>query len=144
VRDMRIRVIDVLDLLANGLTPQQVLEELPDLEPEDIQACLQFASRLTNHPVIEAIVLLLDNKGRAIASGVAFLASAFVSAVGLKLAKEPCIDPYFSPRVGCMTRGDPHLGFLDYIIIVAVAFIAMAAVWSVTGKFRSRVSRAGR
>jgi uncharacterized protein (DUF433 family) len=36
---MRIRVTDVLDLLANGLTQQQVLEELPDLEPEDIQAC---------------------------------------------------------------------------------------------------------
>ena len=32
VRGMRIRVSDVLDLLANGLTPEQVLEELPDLE----------------------------------------------------------------------------------------------------------------
>jgi len=36
---MRIRVTDVLDLLANGLTAEQVLEELPDLELEDIQAC---------------------------------------------------------------------------------------------------------
>jgi uncharacterized protein (DUF433 family) len=44
IRGMRIRVVDVLDLLANGLTPQQVIEELPDLEIEDIQACLQFAS----------------------------------------------------------------------------------------------------
>lgn len=35
---MRIRVVDVLDLLGNGLTPQQVLEELPDLEMADIQA----------------------------------------------------------------------------------------------------------
>jgi uncharacterized protein (DUF433 family) len=35
---MRIRVTDVLDLLAAGLTPQQILEELPDLEPEDITA----------------------------------------------------------------------------------------------------------
>jgi len=34
-------VIDVLDLLGNGLTPQQVIEELPDLNPEDIQACLK-------------------------------------------------------------------------------------------------------
>ena len=33
IRGMRIRVTDVLDLLANGLTPAQVLEELPDLEP---------------------------------------------------------------------------------------------------------------
>jgi len=42
---MRIRVSDVLDLLANGLTPEQVVEELPDLELLDVQACLRFASR---------------------------------------------------------------------------------------------------
>jgi uncharacterized protein (DUF433 family) len=40
VRGMRIRIVDVLDLLAAGLTQQQVLEELPDLEPQDISACL--------------------------------------------------------------------------------------------------------
>ena len=50
VRGMRIRVSDVLDLLANGLTPEQVLEELPDLEREDIRACLVYASRQTSHP----------------------------------------------------------------------------------------------
>jgi uncharacterized protein (DUF433 family) len=51
---MRIRVTDVLDLLANGLTPEQVLEELPDLELEDIRACLRFASRRLDHPVVAA------------------------------------------------------------------------------------------
>jgi uncharacterized protein (DUF433 family) len=54
VRGMRIRVIDVLDLLSNGLTAEQVLEELPDLEPEDIQACLAYASRRLDHPVLGA------------------------------------------------------------------------------------------
>ena len=54
IRGMRIRVIDVLDLLANGLTPEQVVEELPDLDPEDILACLRFASRRLDHPVIGA------------------------------------------------------------------------------------------
>ena len=54
IRGMRIRVIDVLDLLANGLTPEQVLEEFPDLEAEDILACLRFASRRLDHPVIAA------------------------------------------------------------------------------------------
>ncbi len=54
VRAMRIRVMDVLDLLANGLTAQQVLEELPDLQPEDIQACLKYASRKLDHPVLTA------------------------------------------------------------------------------------------
>jgi len=54
IRGMRIRVSDVLDLLANGLTPEQVLEELPDLEVDDIQACLRYASRRFNHPVLLA------------------------------------------------------------------------------------------
>jgi uncharacterized protein (DUF433 family) len=47
---MRIRVSDVLDLLAAGLSAEQVVEELPDLEPADVAACLRFASRRFNHP----------------------------------------------------------------------------------------------
>ena len=54
IRGMRIRVIDVLDLLAAGLTQQQVLNELPDLEAEDISACLRFASSRLNHPILAA------------------------------------------------------------------------------------------
>ena len=54
VRGMRIRVTDVLDLLAAGLTPEQVLRELPDLEPDDIHACLRFASRRVDHPIVAA------------------------------------------------------------------------------------------
>ena len=54
VRGMRIRVTDVLDLLANGLSAEQVLEELPDLEGEDVRACLRFASRSLDHPVVMA------------------------------------------------------------------------------------------
>ncbi|HEX3126078.1 MAG TPA: DUF433 domain-containing protein [Thermoanaerobaculia bacterium] len=54
VRGMRIRVTDILDLLASGLTPAEVLEELPDLEAEDIQACLRFASHRLDHPVLVA------------------------------------------------------------------------------------------
>ena len=42
IRGMRIRVIDVLDLLAAGLTTEQVLEELPDLEREDVRAVLRY------------------------------------------------------------------------------------------------------
>lgn len=54
IRGMRIRVIDVLDLLAAGLTQQQVLEELSDLEAEDISACLRFASSRFTHPILAA------------------------------------------------------------------------------------------
>ncbi|OQW95827.1 MAG: hypothetical protein BWK77_06810 [Verrucomicrobia bacterium A1] len=44
IRGLRIRVVDVLDLLAAGLSPEKVVEELPDLELPDVQACLQYAS----------------------------------------------------------------------------------------------------
>jgi uncharacterized protein (DUF433 family) len=54
IRGMRIRVADVLELLANGLTAQEILEEMPDLEAEDIQACLQYARDHVGHPVIAA------------------------------------------------------------------------------------------
>ncbi len=54
IRGMRIRVTDVLDLLASGLSPAQVLEELPDLATEDIEACLRFASRRIDHPILAA------------------------------------------------------------------------------------------
>jgi uncharacterized protein (DUF433 family) len=50
VRGMRIRVSDVLDLLAAGLTTDQVIEELPDLERDDVAACLRFASRRLGNP----------------------------------------------------------------------------------------------
>ena len=54
IRGMRIRVSDVLDLLENGLSPKEIVEEMPDLELEDIRASLRFASRRLNHPVVAA------------------------------------------------------------------------------------------
>ena len=54
VRGMRIRVTDVLDLLAAGLSPQEVVSDLPDLTLEDVQACLRYASRRLNHPILAA------------------------------------------------------------------------------------------
>jgi len=51
---MRIRGSDVLNLLAGGLTAEQVVEELPDLERDDVAACLRFASRRVGHPVFAA------------------------------------------------------------------------------------------
>ena len=54
VRGMRIRVSDVLDLFAAGLSRDEILEELPDLEPDDLRACLQFAARRLDHPILAA------------------------------------------------------------------------------------------
>jgi uncharacterized protein (DUF433 family) len=51
---MRIRVVDVLDLFAAGLSAEQILEEMPDLEMEDLQAALQYAARKVDHPVLAA------------------------------------------------------------------------------------------
>lgn len=54
VRGMRIRVIDVLDLLAAGLSTEAILEEMPDLEAEDIRACVLYARSRIDHPVVAA------------------------------------------------------------------------------------------
>ena len=54
IRGMRIRATDVLNLLASGLSFEQILDEMPDLEREDIVATIQFATRRIDHAVIAA------------------------------------------------------------------------------------------
>ncbi len=54
IRGMRIRVVDVLDLFAAGLDAEQILNEMPDLEREDLQAALHYAARTLDHPVLAA------------------------------------------------------------------------------------------
>jgi uncharacterized protein (DUF433 family) len=54
IRGMRIRVVDILDLYAAGLSAEQILDEMPDLEMEDLQAALQYAARRLDHPVLAA------------------------------------------------------------------------------------------
>lgn len=54
IRGMRIRVSDVLDLLASGLTPDQVIIDLPDLEIEDIYAAIHYAARRIDHTILAA------------------------------------------------------------------------------------------
>ncbi len=54
IRGLRIRVVDVLDLLSAGLSHAEILKELPDLEADDIRAALKFASQRVDHPVIAA------------------------------------------------------------------------------------------
>ena len=52
IRGMRIRVKDVLDLLAAGVQQAEILEDFPYLEPADIQACLEYAAAQADHPVL--------------------------------------------------------------------------------------------
>jgi uncharacterized protein (DUF433 family) len=45
IRGMRIRVNDILEMLGNGVDTSEILSDFPDLERDDIFACLQFAAR---------------------------------------------------------------------------------------------------
>ena len=47
IRGMRIRVSDILEMMAENVSTEEILIDFPDLEPEDIQACLLFAARRT-------------------------------------------------------------------------------------------------
>ena len=44
VRGLRITVYDVLEYLASGMTPEQIVEDFPDLTALDVRACLSFAA----------------------------------------------------------------------------------------------------
>jgi uncharacterized protein (DUF433 family) len=52
IRNMRIRVADVLDMLASGMTHKEILEDFPYLEEDDITAVLSYAARQFDHPVL--------------------------------------------------------------------------------------------
>ena len=54
LRGLRIRVKDVLDLLASGATREEILEDYPLLEDDDITAVLQYAARQSDHPVLRS------------------------------------------------------------------------------------------
>jgi len=53
IRGMRIRVKDVLEMLAAGTNEKDILNDFPYLEPEDIRACLEFAASEMDHPIIK-------------------------------------------------------------------------------------------
>lgn len=52
IRGMRIRVNDVLEMLAGGATEQEILQGFPYLEAEDIRACLEYAAAQVNHAIV--------------------------------------------------------------------------------------------
>ena len=54
IRGTRVRVKDVLDLLANGATVDEILGDYPYLEAADIRAALQYAAAQVDHPVLHA------------------------------------------------------------------------------------------
>ena len=54
IRGQRIRVSDILEMLASGASREEILEDYPYLEAEDIAAALSFAARQTDHLILRA------------------------------------------------------------------------------------------
>lgn len=55
VRNMRYPVEMILDLLSSGMEFQEIIEDYPALENEDILACLAFASKLTDVKILSKV-----------------------------------------------------------------------------------------
>jgi len=52
IRGLRVRVKDILDMLAGGSSRAEILRDYPYLEDNDITAALEFAARATDHPIL--------------------------------------------------------------------------------------------
>ena len=52
IRGMRIRVTDVLELLGAGASIEEILQDYPYLEREDVLAAIEYAARQTDHSVL--------------------------------------------------------------------------------------------
>jgi uncharacterized protein (DUF433 family) len=52
IRGLRVRVKDILDMLAGGASQAEILEDFPYLEADDISAAIEYAARHVDHPVI--------------------------------------------------------------------------------------------
>jgi uncharacterized protein (DUF433 family) len=54
IRGLRIRVQDIIGLLASGASREEILQDYPYLEDDDISAALEYAARALDHPIIQA------------------------------------------------------------------------------------------
>ena len=55
IRGLRVRVKDVLDLLAAGASRKEILADYPYLEPEDVTAALEYAAKQSDHPILRVV-----------------------------------------------------------------------------------------
>lgn len=54
IRGLRMRVTDVLEMLGSGMSEQDILDEFPYLEADDLRAAQLYAARLTDHAVLKS------------------------------------------------------------------------------------------
>ena len=57
IRDMRISVELILSLLAQGVTQEAILDDYPDLEPDDIRACTAYAHAVIAQDTLSAVTV---------------------------------------------------------------------------------------
>jgi len=57
IRGLRVKVENVLALLEQGVPPEEILKDYPDLEPEDVRACLAYARALVANEMLEEVAL---------------------------------------------------------------------------------------
>lgn len=55
IRNMRFTVAAMLELLAGGMTPQEIMEDYPYIEPDDIRACLMYAAMLATNKTMRPL-----------------------------------------------------------------------------------------
>ena len=55
IRGMRVSVELILSLLAQGEKPEEILDDYPDLEPDDIRACIAYAHAVIAHDSLDAV-----------------------------------------------------------------------------------------
>jgi uncharacterized protein (DUF433 family) len=55
IRGTRMRVLDILEMLADGMSQADILEEFDDLEVEDIRAAIGFAAESMDHKILKAV-----------------------------------------------------------------------------------------
>ncbi len=53
IRGIRVRVTDILGMLAEGVSQNEILRDFPCLEPDDIKATLGYAARQADHAVLQ-------------------------------------------------------------------------------------------
>lgn len=54
IRELRIRVKDILEMLASGMSNEEILHDFPYLEADDITAALEYAAKQVDHPILQA------------------------------------------------------------------------------------------
>ena len=54
IRGMRMRVVDILQMLASGMSPAEILADFDFLEPDDVNAAIAYAASVLDHPIVKA------------------------------------------------------------------------------------------